>query len=65
MTKLGREFHANPLCWKWTIKTELLLEREALSAPCYTASKRPVKRYYLSDAGFESVGGFCVVNKVL
>ena len=62
--ELGREFHADLLFWKWAIDHELLLEGEALSAPCYTAIKRPAKRHYLSDASFESVGGFCVEKKV-
>ena len=53
---LGREFHAD-LFWKWATDNELLLEGEALSAPCYTAITRPAKRHYLSDASFEVVGG--------
>ena len=61
---LGREFQADLFLWKWAIDHELLLEREALSAPCYTAIKRPAKRHYLSDASFEAVGGFCVERKV-
>ena len=52
MVELGREFHADLLFWKWAIDHELLLEGEALSAPCYTAIKRPAKRHYLSDASF-------------
>ena len=61
---LGREFHADLLFWKWAIDHELLQEGEALSAPCYTAIKRPAKRHYLSDASFEAVGGFCVERMV-
>ena len=63
---LGREFHAALFFWKWAIDHELLHEGEALSAPCYTAIQRLAKRhYYLSDASFEAVGGFCVERKVL
>ena len=65
MIELGREFHANLLFWKWAIDHELLLEGEALSTPCYTAIKRPVRRhYYLSDASFEAVAGFFAEKKV-
>ena len=65
MVELGREFHGYLLFWEWWAKEhELLLEGEALIAPCYTAIKRPAKRHYLSDASFESVGGFCVEKKV-
>ena len=46
------------------IDNELLLEGEGLSAPCYTAIRRPAKRHYLSDASFDAVGGFCVESKV-
>ena len=53
--ELGREFLAD-LFWKWAIDNELLLEGEALSAPCYTAIKRPAKRHYLSDTSC-GVGG--------
>ena len=62
--ELGREFHADILFWKWATENEILLPREALSAPCYTATKRLAKRHYLSDARFEAVGGFCVEKKV-
>ena len=65
MVELGREFHADLLFWKWAIDHELLLEGEALSAPWYTAIKRHAKRHCLSDASFESVGGFCVEKKVV
>ena len=58
-----REFHADLLFWKWTIDHELLLEGEALSAPCHTAIKRPAKGHYVSDASCEAVGGFCVERK--
>ena len=61
---LGREFHADLLFCKWAIDHELLHEREAL-APCCTAIQRPAKRHHLSDASFETVGGFCVERKVL
>ena len=64
MVELGREFHANLLFWKWAIDHELLLEGEALSAPCYTAIKRPAKKHYLSDAIVDAVGGFCVERKL-
>ena len=58
--ELGREFHADLPFWKWAIDHELLLEGEALRAPCYTVIKRPAKRHYLSDASFKAFGGFCV-----
>ena len=41
--ELGREFHTDLLFWEWAVDHELLLEGEALSAPCYTAIKRPAK----------------------
>ena len=56
----GIEFHADLLSWKWAIDIELLLEGEALSAPCYTVMKRSAERHYLSDASFNAVDGFCV-----
>ena len=62
--ELGREFHADLLFWKWAIDHELLLEGDALSAPCYTAIKRPAKSHYLSDARVEAVGGICLEKKV-
>ena len=62
--ELGREFHADLPFWKWAIDHELLLEGEALRAPCYTVIKRPAKRHYLSGASFDAVGGFCVEKKV-
>ena len=60
----GREFLAGLLFGKWTIIRKLLQIGEAISAPCYTALKRPAKRHYLSDASFEAVGGYCVEQKV-
>ena len=51
---LCREFHADALFWKWAGDNELLLEGQAISAPCYTAMKRPAKRHYVSDASFEA-----------
>ena len=45
---LAREFH-----------DELLTAGESLGAPCFTAIKRPAKIYYLSDASFDAIGGFC------
>ena len=62
--EFGREFHAD-LFWNWAINDVLLLEGEALSAPCYTVLKLPAKRHYLPYASFEAVGGFCVEKKVL
>ena len=62
--ELGRKFHADLLFWKRAIDNELLLEGEALRAPCDTAIKRPANRHYLSDASFEPVGEFCVGKKV-
>ena len=61
--ELRREFHVD-LFWKWAIDHELLLEGEALSAPCFTAIERPAKRHYSSNASFEAVGGFCVERKI-
>ena len=62
--ELGREFTLTLFFGSGRL-IELLLEEEALSAPCYTAIRRPPKRHYLSDASFEAVGGFCVERKVL
>ena len=64
MIELGKEFQAGLLFWKWAIDHELLVEGEALSAPCYMAIKRSDKRHYLSDASFEAVAGCCVEKKV-
>ena len=67
---LGSEFHVDlfwkfhaDLFWKWAINHKLLQAGEAVSAPCYTALKRPARRHYLSDASFEAVGGYCVEKK--
>ena len=57
--ELGREFHDNLYFWNWAIDHELLTVGESLSAPCFTAIKRPAKRYYPSDASFDAIGGFC------
>ena len=57
--RLGSEFHADLLFWKWPINHKILHAGEAVSVPCYTALERPAKRYYLSDASFEAVGGYC------
>ena len=43
---------------------ELLLEGETLSTPGHTATNRPAKRNYLSDASFKAVGGFCIEKEV-
>ena len=64
MIELGRAFRADLLFRKWTIYHELPLEVEALSAPCYTAIRRPDKRHYLSGASVEAVGGLCVEKKL-
>ena len=58
--EIGGEFHADLLFKMWVIDHALLLEGEALSAPCYTAIKRPAKKHSLSDARFEAAGRFCV-----
>ena len=57
--EIGREFHDDLNFWRWTIDHELLTAGESLSAPCFTAIKRPAKKYYLSDATFNAIGGFC------
>ena len=35
------------------------MAEESLSASCFAAIKRPAKIYYLSDASFDAIGGFC------
>ena len=55
---LGTEFHNDIEFWRWAIDHELLTAGESLSAPCFAAIKRPAKRYYLSDASFDAIGGF-------
>lgn len=60
--EFGREFHAD-LFRKLSVNNDLLLQGEALRAPCYTAIKRPAKRHYLSDASFDVVDVFCVERK--
>ena len=57
--ELGREFHDDLDFWRWAIDHELLTAGESLSAPCFAAIKRPAKRYYLSGASFDAIGGFC------
>ena len=58
--ELGREFHDDLDFWRWAIDHELLMAGESLSAPCFAATKRSAKRYYLSDdASFDAIGGFC------
>ena len=57
--ELGREFHDNLDFWRWAIDHELLTAGESLSAPCFAAIKCPAKTYYLSDASFDAIGGFC------
>ena len=47
------------------IDNELLLDGEALSAPCFTAIKLPVNIHYLLDASIEAVGGLCAEKKVV
>ena len=64
VVRLGSEFHADLLFWKWAIKHKLLQAGEVVSARCYPALKRPAKRHYLSDASFEAVGGYCFEKKV-
>ena len=41
----------------------LLLDGQAISAPCYTAMKRPAKRHYISDGSCEAVERLCVEKK--
>ena len=62
---LGSKFHADLWFWKWAISHKLLQVGEAVSAPYYTALKRPAKRHYLSDVSFEAVGGYLVEKKTL
>ena len=38
---------------------KLLMAGESLSAPCFAAMKHPAKIYYLSDASFDAIDGFC------
>ena len=57
--ELGREFHDDLVFWRWAIDHELLTAGRSLSAPCFAAIKRPAKIYYLSDANFDAIGGFC------
>ena len=61
----GREVHADRLFWKWAMDNELLSEGETLSSPSYTALKRPAKRYYLSDASLDTVGGSVLRRRYL
>ena len=64
VVRLGREFHADLLFWKWAIDHELMRVAESLSAPCYVAMRCPPKRHYLSDANFDAVGECCVERTV-
>ena len=42
---------------------ELLSEGETLSPPCCAALKRPAKRYYLSAASLDAVGGSVLTRR--
>ena len=55
----GREFHDDLDFWRWAIDHELLTAGESPGTPCFAAIKRPAKTYYLSDASFDAIGGFC------
>ena len=57
--ELGREFHVVLDFWRWAIDHEFLTAGESLSASCFPAIKRPAKEYYLPDASFDAIGGFC------
>ena len=62
MVSLGHEFHAD-LLLEVGHRPRAPASRETLSAPCYSALKRPEKGHFLSDASFEAVGGYCVERR--